>query len=193
MMAAREPFWGDIYQVPSTMTADDLLRLPDDGSKNELYEGELVREEMTAPDHGNICHRLGGELYVYARTTGFSRRIVQNSLFDMTPAGAARKTVLAPDIAIMRTTTISSPTNIPTEPPLLAVEVVSPSQTMAELSIKAQFYRNAGVDEVWVIDHATRVVEIWTTAGKSTLTDGQTLTSTLLPGFSLDVAYLLDG
>ncbi len=192
-MAARQPLWGDVYQMPSSITAEDLLKLPDDGSKNELYEGELVREEMTAPGHGDLCHRLSGELYIYARAAGFKNRMLQNALFDLTPAGAQRKTVLAPDVAIARTTTPSSWATIPTDPPLLAVEVVSSSQTMAELRIKAQFYRNAGVDEVWLIDHATRVVEVWSAAPTVTLADGQTLTSALLPGFSLDVTYLLDG
>ena len=59
--------------------------------------------------------------------------------------------------------------------------------------MKAQFYRNAGVDEVWVIDHGTRVVELWNVGGTTSLTDGQALTSTLLPGFTQDVTNLLDG
>ena len=37
MMAARQPTWGDLFQMPTTITASDLLRMPDDGAKNELY------------------------------------------------------------------------------------------------------------------------------------------------------------
>jgi hypothetical protein len=103
-MAAHQPAWGNIFVVPSTMTGDDLLRLPDDGSKNELYEGMLVREELTAAGHGHLCQRLGGELYTYAKATGYPHPIVQNTLFDLTSPGALRRTVLAPDLAIMRTT-----------------------------------------------------------------------------------------
>ena len=191
-MFAQQPTWGVLYTMPPTITADDLLRLPDDGARNELYEGMLVREEMTAPGHGEICQRLGVELGIYARTTGYPNRIVQNSLFDLTPVGATKRTVLAPDIAIMRSTTPPSWKHLPTEPPLLAVEVVSDSQTLAELDMKAQFYRNAGVDEVWIIDHSTRVVEIWNAQGTTTLTAGQTLTSALLPGLSIPVSVLLD-
>lgn len=192
-MAARQPTWGDLFQMPTNITAEDLLRLPDDGARNELYEGTLVREEMTSAGHADLCHRLSVELGIYARTTGFPNRIRQNGLIDLTPPGAIRRTVLAPDLAIMRSTTPPSWDQIPKEPPLLAVEVVSPSQTLAELSMKAQFYRNAGVDEVWVIDHATRTIEIWNAGGMLTLMDGQTLTSSLLPGFSLDITGLLDG
>jgi len=67
-MATITPTWGDVFEVPPTTTADDLLRLPDDGSRYELYEGMLVRER-TSPGHGDICHRIDGELYVYAKTT----------------------------------------------------------------------------------------------------------------------------
>lgn len=192
-MAARQPAWGDLYQMPTSITAADVARLPDDGAKNELYEGTLVREEMTSAGHADLCHRLGVALGIYAQQTGYPYRMSQNGLIDLTPPGATRRTVLAPDLAIMRTTTPPQWDQIPTTPPLLAVEVVSPSQTLAELSMKAQFYRNAGVDEVWVIDHTTRIIEIWTAHGTTTLTDGQTLTSALLPGFSLDVTNLLDG
>lgn len=190
-MAAPHPTWGEVYEVPPTTTADDLLRLPDDGSTYELYEGALVRE-MTSPGHGDICHRLSGILFVYAQTTGFANRIVQNALFDLTPAGATRKTVLAPDLAILRSG-VSPSWTVPQETPLLAVEVVSESQTVAELALKAQLYRNAGVEEVWVVDHTSRSLDVWNAQGRTTLNDSQTLTTPLLPGFSLAVGFLLDG
>lgn len=125
--------------------------------------------------------------------SAFVTAFLQNSLFDLTPPGALHKTVLAPDIAILRQATLRSRKQIPTDPPLLAIEVVSPSQTLVELGVKAQFYRNAGVDEVWLIDQETRVIEIWNAQGTTTLTEAQTLTSALLPSFSLVVADVLDG
>lgn len=191
-MATINPLWGDVFAMPPTTTAEDLLHLPEDGHRYELYEGVLVRE-MTFAGHADLCQRLGGELYLYARTTGFANRILQNGLFDLTPPGASTRTVLAPDLAILRTTTPPPWNAVPSDPPLLAVEVVSESQTLAELTLKAQVYRQAGVEEVWVIGHQTRVVEIWTAQGQTTLNDTQTLTSALLPGFSVSVRYLLDG
>ena len=122
-MAAPQPAWGEVYEVPATTTAQDLLRLPDDGSKYELYEGTLVRE-MTSPGHGAICHRLSGVLFVYAQSTGFANQILQNALFDLTPPGEPRRTVLAPDVAIARSSAAPS-WDVPRETPLVAVEVVS--------------------------------------------------------------------
>ena len=191
MATTAQPMWGEVFAAPPGTTGEDLLRLPDDGYKYELYEGALVRE-MTSPGHGDICQRLGVELGIYARTSGFANRIVQNALFDLTPAGATRKTVLAPDLAILSSGALPSWT-VPQETPLLAVEVVSESQTVAELALKAQFYRNVGVEEVWVVDHTSRSVDVWNAQSRTTLNDSQTLTTPLLPGFSLAVGFLLDG
>ncbi len=191
-MTTIRPAWGEVFRVPPSTSADDLVRLPDDGYRYELYEGVLVRE-MTFAGHGAIWQRLGVELGIYARTTGYANPIVQNTLVDLAPAGATARTVLAPDLAILRATTPLSWTTVVREPPLLAIEVVSQSQTLAELALKAQTYISAGVEEVWVVDHQTRVVDVWTPSGTTTLTDAQTLTSPLLPGVGVAVRFLLDG
>jgi Uma2 family endonuclease len=105
------------------------------------------------------------------------------------------RTVLAPDLAILRPSTIPS-WSVPQDTPLLAIEVVSESQTLAELALKAQTYRQAGVEEVWVVDYKSRSIrsiEVWNAQGQTTLHDTQTLTSALLPGFSAAVRFLLDG
>jgi Uma2 family endonuclease len=82
---------------------------------------------------------------------------------------------------------------VPHASPLLAIEVVSPSQTLAELALKAHVYRQADVEEVWVIEHQTHAVEVWNAQGHATLDETRTLTSTLLPGFSVTVRFLFDG
>jgi len=191
-MTTIRPAWGEVFRVPPSTVADDLVRLPDDGYRYELYEGVVVRE-MTVAGHGAICQRLGVELGIYARTASYANPIVQNTLVDLTPAGATACTVLAPDLAILRATTPLSWTTVVREPPLLAVEVVSQSQTLAELALKAQTYITTGVEEVWAVEHQTRVVDVWTAHGTTTLSDTQTLTSPLLPGFAVAVRFLLDG
>ncbi len=190
-MSAVRPTWGEVFDAPPGTTGDDLLRLPDDGYKYELFEGMLVRE-MTSPDHGEVCQRLGVELGIYARTTGFPNRIVQNALFDVTPPGSTTRVVLAPDLAIRR---VGAPSTwaVPQEAPILAVEVISPSQTLAEIALKAQTYRNGGVEEVWVVDARSRSMQVWTAQGMETLDETQTLTSPLLPSFSVALRFLLDG
>ncbi len=197
-MTTIRPTWGKVYLAPASTTPDDLLRMneaADDGSKYELFDGLLVREggDMTSAGHGVLCQRLGLVLGSYAQTAGFANPIAQNMLFDLTPVGALNRITFAPDLAILRATTPLSWTSVPHDTPLLAVEVVSASQTLAELALKAQTYLNAGVEEVWLIDYKTRCVEVWTMQGTTTLGDTATLTSPLLPGFNVSVRFLLDG
>jgi len=94
---------------------------------------------------------------------------------------------------ILCTTTTPAWNVIPSDPPLLAVEILSPSQSLAELTLKAQVYLQAGVEEVWVIDHRARMVVIWNAQGQTSLDDTRDLTSALLPGFRVSVRLLLDG
>jgi Uma2 family endonuclease len=79
------------------------------------------------------------------------------------------------------------------ETPLLVIEVASESQSLAQLRLKAQVYRQAAIDEVWIVDAKSRTVEMWNDAGVTALDDTQTLASALLPGFAIAVRYLLDG
>jgi Uma2 family endonuclease len=190
-MTTVQPDWGEVLPAPPNTTADDLLHMPDDGYRYELYAGMLVRE-TTSAGHGLICQRLGGVLFVYAQATGFPNPIVQNAHFDLALPGASQRIVFAPDLAIMRPGATPAWT-VPPGVPLLAVEVASPSQTLAGMATKAQIYLQAGAEEVWLIDYKTRTVEVWTAQGTTTRNDSATLTSSLLPGFSVSVRYLLDG
>jgi len=189
-MYAAQPLWGDEILAPTGMTGDDLLRLPDDGAKNELYEGILVRETMTSFGHGIFCQRLGFLLGLYGMQTGFANTVVQNALFDMTPRGAIRRTILAPDLSIMRQKLPMS-FSVLAEIPMITVEVLSPSQTMAEMRLKARFYRNVSVDEVWIINPAAQAIEVWAGQGQTTFADPQPVTTALLPGFSFTYTDLL--
>jgi Uma2 family endonuclease len=75
-MTTIRPAWGEIYRVSPSTSADELVRLPDDGYRYELYEGVVLRE-MTSPGHADICQRLGVELGIYARSTAYPHRILQ--------------------------------------------------------------------------------------------------------------------
>ena len=75
-------------------------------------------------------------------------------------------------------------------PPDLAIEVLSPSQSMAHFTDKIHFYLLNGVRLVWVIDPiAAEVVVLTPDREAVTLTAGDTLDGgEVLPGFSVKVA-----
>ena len=76
--------------------------------------------------------------------------------------------------------------------PDLAVEVRSPDNTLAELSVKANEYLEAGARMVWIVDPPTRTVQVMrpgrpaVTLSLDDVLDG----GDVLPGFSLPVSRL---
>jgi Uma2 family endonuclease len=73
--------------------------------------------------------------------------------------------------------------------PDLAVEVLSPSNTRAEMRRKRREYFAGGTRLVWEVDPEERTVRVYTTATRSTLLrEGDTLDGgTVLPGFRLPI------
>lgn len=78
--------------------------------------------------------------------------------------------------------------------PCLAVEILSPDNTDAEMALKRQEYFRAGTELVWQIDPRTREVEVFTAPEASTiLREGDVLDGgTVLPGLSLPVARVFE-
>ena len=80
--------------------------------------------------------------------------------------------------------------------PDLAVEVVSPSQTLAETRRKAAVYLRHGTVMVWLIDPERHTAESWTSAedgaAKSAIIDrdGELPGGAVLPGFALPLKRL---
>ncbi len=73
--------------------------------------------------------------------------------------------------------------------PDLAVEVLSPSNTAAEMDQKIQEYFGTGGRLVWIVDPRARTVRVYTSPRRSTLlTENDTLDGRkVLPGFSLPI------
>ena len=142
-------------------TADELLRMPEDGFRYELIAGELRKMTPAGGKHGRIAMRTGRSLAnhvesndlgaVYAAETGF--RIAS------TP-----DTVRAPDAAFVRKERADELGEIEgflPGAPDLAVEVVSPGDTYSEVVEKAFDWLEAGSRLVVVVDPRRRSVTLY--------------------------------
>lgn len=78
--------------------------------------------------------------------------------------------------------------------PDLAIEVVSPSNTLSEMAIKVRDYFSAGVAAVWVVIPDTREIQVWESQqGCRALGAGEELDGgEVIPGFRMPVAALFD-
>jgi len=98
--------------------------------------------------------------------------------------------VRAPDVAFVTKARITPIVEgYEPNPPDLAIEVISPSNTADEMNEKIAEYFAAGVQQVWLVYPTTRTIQIYTSLKQIIGLDvTDTLESdTLLPGFSVPV------
>src|SRR5579863_2596060 len=135
----------------------DRLEEPDELSY-ELDEGELVVMTKPRPLHNRIVLALTYELQAYLKTHPVGEVFNPDNLFVLAP-----NTKRAPDVSFLRTERtkqIDENADIPGAPDL-AVEVVSPSDTVSAMRRKIRQYFAAGAQCVWIVYPETREVEIW--------------------------------
>ncbi|MGH7558360.1 MAG: Uma2 family endonuclease [Gemmatimonadota bacterium] len=142
------------------LTIEEFERLPERELRTELVRGRVVREPPAAGDHGHLCADVAYHLkryteehgggIVFGAETGFV-------LFEDPP------TVRAPDAAFVAAER-APPRELRTGfwrlAPDLAVEIVSPSSTRAEMEAKVSDYLEAGTRLVWILDQRARTVTV---------------------------------
>ncbi|WP_231920198.1 Uma2 family endonuclease [Microlunatus soli] len=134
------------------LTVADMENLPDDGHRYELIDGVLIVTPAPIVRH-QIA--VSGFEAVLRQLSPPSLRVLHAPL-DVV---LADDTVVEPDILVARRSDFVEK-NLPTAP-LLAVEVLSPSTRMIDLSVKRDRYRRAGVESYWVFDPAQARLVAW--------------------------------
>lgn len=175
------------------LTIEQFARLPDDATRKELVRGRVVREPTAGFEHGGIAMNVGHRLrefvvredlgMVVAAETGFV-------LFEDPP------TVRAPDAAFVAKERLPEDrTGFARLAPDLAVEVVSPSNTMAQVHDKVCDFLDAGTRTVWIIEPRRRTVTVYRSRDDiRLLTEEDELDGgDVLPGFRVPVAELFEG
>jgi Uma2 family endonuclease len=125
------------------MSVEEYLRTSFDGSDCEYLDGEVVERNMGELPHGDvqgILVRLLGQL-----RARLGIRVVPEIRIQISP----RRFRVA-DVAVWKNDDIG--TGIPTVPPFLAIEILSPEDRMVRMLPKIQEYLSIGVEWVWVID-----------------------------------------
>ena len=169
------------------LTAEQFERLPDDGMRHELDEGQLISTPPAFGEHGQIHGETGSILRSFVRSRSLGL------VFLTTGYRLKRDTVLAPDVSFIRAErarTLDLDSRFECAPDL-AVEVISPSETAAEIAHKVRQYLQAG-SAVWVVYPDDRTVHLFETSKNARVLEADDLLEApnLLPGFSVRVSDL---
>lgn len=178
-------------------TIDDVWRLsqlPENEHKFfYLIDGELFFMSRPGGVHGLIASLIAHFLWSYV----LERELGQVTTATSYHPPASRTTLLGPDVGFVHRE--RAPRPFPTRfvplMPDLAVEVLSPSNSLPELRRKAEDYLRHGTALVWLVNPDDKTVEVWRLDDQKTPSEtvgsgGALEGEPVLPGFRLELDSL---
>lgn len=138
-------------------TAAEVQALPEEpGKRFECVDGELLVSPSPVRAHQIALSLLMTALTDYARQG--HRALVLPAPLDYV---LDPYTVVQPDISVVPTPNGRAPRrDEPSEPPVLFIEVLSPSTARFDRVVKRRRYQREAV-EYWIIDVDSRLIERW--------------------------------
>ena len=124
-------------------TVDELDRLPDDGRRYELLDGVLVVSPRPTTVHQFAAFQLGK---ILDEACPAELCVMLEPAVQLT----ATSTEFAPDLVVVPIEEVGDAKF--TRPPLLVVEIRSPSTAIIDLNRKKAAYERFGVPSYWIID-----------------------------------------
>ena len=181
---------------PIRWTVRDLDAMPDDGgwSRYEIIDGELFVTRAPHIRHQGTAGKLHMRLEAWSETTGLGSAF-QTPGVIFTPTDA-----VIPDVVWISRERLANGLDAAghlTIAPELMVEVLSPGELneQRDKEVKLKLYSRHGVQEYWIVNWQLKTLEIYRRQNAqlqliATLLEHDSLTSTLLPGFSLPTAQI---
>jgi len=131
-------------------TVEDLGRLPDDGRRYELLDGVLI-----VSPRPTTVHRLAASLL----TTRLTNACPRDYYVVAEPAVQLSDTTeFDPDLVVVRRADVGGVKF--STPPLLAVEISSPSTSIVDRKAKLAAYQDFGVASYWILDPRPELPEL---------------------------------
>lgn len=138
-------------------TYQDYLKLPDDGTRYEIIEGELIMTPAPSVIHQRILRNL-----IRAFDDFVEKNQLGEVLFSPVDVVLSETNVVEPDVLFISTqnSSIIGEKNISGAPDLL-IEIISPSSGYYDMIEKKELYQEFGVREYWIVDPKKKWVEIY--------------------------------
>jgi Uma2 family endonuclease len=138
-------------------TAELARALPEDGNRYEVLDGELFVTPAPSAMHQRALRMLFELLAPYVQAHSIGEIFWSPADIEFSP-----KRLVQPDLFVAALNDGERPTNWRDVRRLvLAVESLSPSTAYADRHRKRRIYMEEAVDEYWIIDIDSRLVERW--------------------------------
>jgi len=150
-----------MYVVRRQVTAEELLRMPDDGFRYELVRGELRQMTPAGNIHGRVAMNFGTSLNNHAKAYDLGVVYAAETGFKL--AGDP-DTVRAPDVAFVgreRLEAVGEVEGYWPGAPDLAVEVISTGDSYVEVEEKVFDWLEAGTKMVVVVNPRKRSATVY--------------------------------
>jgi Uma2 family endonuclease len=181
-----------VTDTSNLLTVADYLLLPEGGPRYQLIEGDFVMAPSPRGHHQNIVGLIYIQLHEHVKRA--QAGVVMIAPFDVY---LDNHNVYQPDVLFIAQAKVADvyQDDGVHGAPSLAVEVLSPGTARLDKDSKRRVYARAGVNELWLVDPALRSLQIYRFAENTDrpvtyLEMGDTLTTPLLPGFSLKLDEL---
>jgi Uma2 family endonuclease len=174
-------------------TAADLLKLADSEFHFELVRGDLLMMSPASPVQGRYAARLAAALLIYVEEQDMGEVYVAEPGFRL--QSSPDETVRVPDVAFVRKERIPSAdqqAGFWDLAPDLVVEIISPSETAADIQAKVADYLAAGTRLVWLVYPRTQTIVAYQQGGQiRQYSAGESLDGAeAVPGFTYEVERL---
>ncbi len=138
------------------ITPEEYLHTSFEGLDREYVDGEIVERAMPTTSHGRLQLRFGKL---------FDRFEERHLLYAMSEVRhrLSENRYRIPDIAVHHGQVPAD--EVPTEPPLVAIEIVSPEDRLTALLDKLEEYFRWGVAHVWLVDPVRREMAVYDASG----------------------------
>jgi len=190
-----------IAQIPRKMTTEELLAMPDDGVERWLIRGELRENRDTdmnrrSPDHGRTCSKITTVLTNWMSNQPKPRGnvYVGDTMFEMRPDSDSTVGVDVAYVSPELEARTARRAKVIDGVPVIAVEVLSPSEKQEEITEKIEEYLECGVAQVWIANPDFETLTVFRADADPVLYSRQQELSAEpdLPGFRVRVAELFE-
>ena len=169
------------------LTYADYEKMPADGFRHEIIDGAELMTPAPNPDHQAVVVNLAALLRDHTKEQSLGRVFVAP-----TDVVLSLHDLVQPDVffVLEARAHIVGPKSIEGAPDLV-IEVLSPSTEAVDRVQKRGLYDRSGVREFWMIDPASRTVEIHEFGSPRRTRiykEGQSFESVVLPGLTVHLA-----